>query len=235
MTGGTPVPMSIIARLNLDAQAISVSQAYKDAGVGLDSSPLKAIFAERKAAGQEVNVAMDVPGRHARHVDALLAGGRRHRPNQRSLASSPFPAADGRQYEGRHHGRVLRRRAWNEQLVNQGIGFTAATTGEIWKNHPEKALSLRNDFIEANPMATQAILMAVMEAAQWADATENKEELATSWQAQLVQYSGRRRGRAPQGRYQLWQWPRRCRDRARNEVLEGPRVLPVQEPRCPGS
>ncbi len=22
---------------------------------------------------------------------------------------------------------------WNEQLVNQGIGFTAATTGELWK------------------------------------------------------------------------------------------------------
>jgi nitrate/nitrite transport system substrate-binding protein len=67
---------------------------------------------------------------------------------------------------------------WNEQLVNQNVGFTATTTGEIWKNHPEKALSLRNDFIQANPIATQAILMAVMEAAQWADATENKEELA---------------------------------------------------------
>ena len=36
-----------------------------------------------------------------------------------------------------------------EQLVNQGIGFTAATTGELWKGHPEKALGLRNDFIEA--------------------------------------------------------------------------------------
>ena len=27
---------------------------------------------------------------------------------------------------------------WNEQLVNQDIGFTAATTGEIWFKHPEK-------------------------------------------------------------------------------------------------
>ena len=39
------------------------------------------------------------------------------------------------------------------------------------------ALALRNDFIEANPRATEAILMAVMEAAQWADAAENKEDL----------------------------------------------------------
>ncbi len=27
---------------------------------------------------------------------------------------------------------------WNEQLVNQNIGYTAATTGEIWNRHPEK-------------------------------------------------------------------------------------------------
>jgi nitrate/nitrite transport system substrate-binding protein len=67
---------------------------------------------------------------------------------------------------------------WNEQLVNQGIGFTAATTGELWKGHPEKALGLRNDFIEANPNAVRAILMAVMEAQQWADDFANKEEMA---------------------------------------------------------
>ena len=32
---------------------------------------------------------------------------------------------------------------WNEQLVNQDIGFTACTTGEIWFKHPEKALGMR--------------------------------------------------------------------------------------------
>ena len=68
---------------------------------------------------------------------------------------------------------------WNEQLVNQGIGITATTTGELWKGHPEKALGLRTDFIEANPVATRAILMASMEAAQWCDDFANKEELAT--------------------------------------------------------
>ena len=67
---------------------------------------------------------------------------------------------------------------WNEQLVNQGIGFTATTTGEIWKHHPEKALGLRADFIEKNPNAVKAILMAVMEAQQWCDAAANKEEMA---------------------------------------------------------
>jgi nitrate/nitrite transport system substrate-binding protein len=67
---------------------------------------------------------------------------------------------------------------WNEQLVNQGIGFTACTTGEIWKNHPEKALGMRADWVEKNPNAAKAILMAVMEAQQWCDKAENKDEMA---------------------------------------------------------
>ena len=40
---------------------------------------------------------------------------------------------------------------WNEQLVNQDIGFTAATTGEIWFKHPEKILGMRADWVDANP------------------------------------------------------------------------------------
>jgi nitrate/nitrite transport system substrate-binding protein len=67
---------------------------------------------------------------------------------------------------------------WNEQLVNQDIGFSALTTGELWFKHPEKILGMRADFVDANPKATQAILMAVMEAQQWCDKLENKQEMA---------------------------------------------------------
>ncbi|WP_108396275.1 CmpA/NrtA family ABC transporter substrate-binding protein [Devosia submarina] len=178
VTNGAPVPMSIIARLNLDAQGISVSQAYKDAGVGLDASPLKAIFAERKAAGQEVNVAMTFPGgTHDLWIRYWLAAGGIDPNSEVSLITVPPPQMVANMKVGTMDAFCVGE-PWNEQLVNQNVGFTATTTGEIWKNHPEKALALRNDFIEANPRATEAILMAVMEAAQWADATENKEELA---------------------------------------------------------
>ena len=63
---------------------------------------------------------------------------------------------------------------WNEQLVNQGIGFTACTTGEIWSKHPEKALGMRAAWVDKNPNATKALLMAVMEAQQWCEKMENK-------------------------------------------------------------
>src|SRR4030095_16510381 len=47
-----PTPMYLLARLNLDAQAISVSNEFKDLKVGVDASPLKAAFEKKKAHGQ---------------------------------------------------------------------------------------------------------------------------------------------------------------------------------------
>ena len=85
---------------------------------------------------------------------------------------------------------------WNEQLVNQGIGFTACTTGEIWSKHPEKALGMRAAWVDKYPNAAKALLMAVMEAQQWCDKMENKEEIADDRrQAPMVQRAGRRHHR----------------------------------------
>ncbi|HET7714085.1 MAG TPA: CmpA/NrtA family ABC transporter substrate-binding protein, partial [Bauldia sp.] len=62
MQNNQPLPMYTLLNLNEDCQAISVAQAYKDTGAGIDSSPLKAVFAEKKAAGAEVPVAVTFPG-----------------------------------------------------------------------------------------------------------------------------------------------------------------------------
>ena len=80
---------------------------------------------------------------------------------------------------------------WGDQLVHQDIGFTACMTGEIWKNHPEKSLGMRADWVDKNPKAAMAVLMAVMEAQQWCEKMENKEELADHHrQAPVVQRAG---------------------------------------------
>jgi nitrate/nitrite transport system substrate-binding protein len=67
---------------------------------------------------------------------------------------------------------------WNAQLVNQGIGFTALTTGELWHDHPEKSFAMRADWVDANPNSAKALMMAIQEAQMWADDMANKEELA---------------------------------------------------------
>ena len=62
----------------------------------------------RRQGGQDRD---DLPGRHARSLDPLLARRRRHRSRQGHLDHRRAAAADGGEHEGRQHGRVLRRRA----------------------------------------------------------------------------------------------------------------------------
>jgi nitrate/nitrite transport system substrate-binding protein len=66
---------------------------------------------------------------------------------------------------------------WPAQTVNQGLGYTAVTTGELWKDHPEKSLSMLSAWVDKNPKAAKAVLMAVLEAQQWCDKMENKKEM----------------------------------------------------------
>lgn len=173
-----PVPMSILARLNLDSQGISVAKDYAESGVGLDAGKLKEVFAAKKAGGGEVKVAMTFPGgTHDLWLRYWLAAGGIDPDKDVSTIVVPPPQMVANMKVGNMDAFCVGE-PWNEQLVNQGVGFTACTTGELWKGHPEKALALRTDWIEANPNATKALLMAVMEAQQWADSMDNKEEMA---------------------------------------------------------
>ena len=67
---------------------------------------------------------------------------------------------------------------WNERLVNKKLGYTALITGQLWKNHPEKAFAMRADWVKKNPNATLRLLMAVQQAQKWADNPANTNELA---------------------------------------------------------
>lgn len=174
-----PVPMTILARLNLDSQGISVAREYADTGVQLDASKLKAAFEKKKAEGKEIKAAMTFPGgTHDLWIRYWLAAGGIDPDKDVSTIVVPPPQMVANMKVGNMDVFCVGE-PWNEQLVNQGIGFTACTTGELWKGHPEKALGMRADWVEKNPNATKAMLMAVMEAQQWCDEMANKEEMST--------------------------------------------------------
>jgi nitrate/nitrite transport system substrate-binding protein len=173
-----PVPMSILARLNYDSQGISVAKEYAATGVQLDASKLKEAFAAKKAAGNEVKVAMTFPGgTHDLWIRYWLAAGGINPDTDVSTIVVPPPQMVANMKVGNMDAFCVGE-PWNEQLVNQGIGFTACSTGELWKGHPEKAFTMRTDWVEKNPNAAKAILMAIMEAQQWCDKMENKDEMA---------------------------------------------------------
>jgi nitrate/nitrite transport system substrate-binding protein len=173
-----PTPMYLLARLNLDAQAISVSNEYKDLKVTADASALKEAFAKKKAEGKEVKIAMTFPGgTHDLWIRYWVAAAGIDPDKDIATIVVPPPQMVANMKVGNMDAFCVGE-PWNEQLVNQGIGFTACTTGEIWAKHPEKALGLRAAWVDKNPNAARALLMAVMEAQQWCDKMENKVELA---------------------------------------------------------
>src|SRR4030081_2028888 len=173
-----PTPMYILARLNLDAQAISVAQEYKDLKVTTDASPLKAAFEKKKAAGKEVKVAMTFPGgTHDLWIRYWLAAGGIDPDKDIATIVVPPPQMVANMKVGNMDAFCVGE-PWNEQLVHQNIGYTALTTGELWANHPEKALGMRAAWVDKYPAAAKALLMAVMEAQMWCDKMENKAELA---------------------------------------------------------
>jgi nitrate/nitrite transport system substrate-binding protein len=174
-----PTPMYILARLNLDSQCISVSNEYADLKLGVDTAPFKVALEKKKAAGKSIKAAMTFPGgTHDLWIRYWLAAGGIDPDKDIETIVVPPPQMVANMKVGTMDCFCVGE-PWNLQLINQKIGYTAVTTGEIWAKHPEKSLGMRAAWVDKYPKAAQAILMAVMEAQQWADKAENKKELAT--------------------------------------------------------
>jgi nitrate/nitrite transport system substrate-binding protein len=173
-----PTPMYILARLNLDAQCISVSNEYADLKVGLDTHAFKEALDKKKASGKAIKAAMTFPGgTHDLWLRYWLAAGGIDPDKDIETIVVPPPQMVANMKVGTMDCFCVGE-PWNGQLVHQKIGYTALTTGEIWNKHPEKSLGMRATWVDKYPKAAQAITMAVMEAQQWADKAENKDELA---------------------------------------------------------
>ncbi len=173
-----PTPMSILARLNLDAQAISVAPEFRELGADVDASPLRETFAKMLADGDPAKVAMTFPGgTHDLWLRYWLAAAGINPDTDVSTIVVP-PAQMVANMRVGTMACFCVGEPWNAQLVNQGIGYTATNTAEIWNRHPEKSLGMRTAWIEKHPKAAKALLMAVLEAQIWCDAMANKDELA---------------------------------------------------------
>ncbi len=68
---------------------------------------------------------------------------------------------------------------WNHRAIMDGIGISAATSQDVWKDHPEKVLGTTADFVKKYPNTARAVTMAVLEASRWIDASlQNKLKMA---------------------------------------------------------
>jgi nitrate/nitrite transport system substrate-binding protein len=176
--GNKPVPMYILARLNYNNQAISVSAKFADLHLGADTKPLKPYVERAKKNKSPLTVAMTFPtGTHNYWIRYWLAAGGIDPDNDVNTIVIPPPQMVANMRVGTMDAFCVGE-PWNQQLINQKIGYTAVQTQEIWKDHPEKSFAMRKDWVDENPNATMALLKAVMEAQMWCDKPENAEEMA---------------------------------------------------------
>jgi nitrate/nitrite transport system substrate-binding protein len=165
------VPMAILARLNTNGQGISVAKAHKPLGATIDARTLKAKLT------QDSKIAMTFRGgTHDLWIRYWLAAAGIDPDRDVSTIVVPPPQMVANMKVGTMDAFCVGE-PWNDQLVNQDLGYTACVTGEIWQDHPEKSLGMRADWVAANPRAARALTAAVIDAQRWCDMAENKAEM----------------------------------------------------------
>ena len=65
---------------------------------------------------------------------------------------------------------------WNGHAVALGVGRSLIADYDIWNNHPEKVFGVSLEWAEQHPNTHRAVLMALLEAAAWIDAPDNRPE-----------------------------------------------------------
>jgi nitrate/nitrite transport system substrate-binding protein len=68
---------------------------------------------------------------------------------------------------------------WNHRAIVDGVGITAITTQDIWKDHPENVLGTTGEWVKKYPNTARALTAAVLDASRWIDASlSNKNKMA---------------------------------------------------------
>lgn len=177
-SGNRKIPMYILARLNLNGQGISVSNTYRGMDVRLNSAPFKTKIQEVTTSGRDFTCAVTFPGgTHDLWLRYWLAAGGINSDKEATTIIIPPPQMVVNMEAGNMDAFCVGE-PWNAALINQKLGYSALTTGEIWQDHPEKVFAMRADWVDKHPKATKALLMAVQEAQIWCDKPENKAEMS---------------------------------------------------------
>src|SRR6188474_2202443 len=175
---GSPVkPMIAPWLLNRNGQAITLNNKLKQAGVRKPAD-VKPLAEKAKASGEPLAFAMTFPpGTHAMWMRYWLAAGGVHPDKDVSLITIPPPQMVANMKVDKMDGFCVGE-PWNKRAIVDGIGFTAITTQQMWKDHPEKVCAFTEEFAMKNPKTVKAVLKALHLASAYIDKMENRKHVA---------------------------------------------------------
>ena len=169
--------MKIAMMLNVNGQAITLSKDFCGKVGFKQMNKVTPVVAAKLKAEKEVTFAMTFPG--GTHDLWLrnwmsLAG-----LNQKAvkIITIPPPQMVANMKVGNMDGYCVGE-PWGGVAVKQGIGFTQIATQDMWKDHPEKALVVNNEFSTKHKSDLVKVMKAVMEACKWLDVPANRKKAA---------------------------------------------------------
>ncbi|WP_315127771.1 CmpA/NrtA family ABC transporter substrate-binding protein [Comamonas antarctica] len=173
--GGPKKDMAVLMNLNNNGQAITLAKKLADKGA-VDGPGLARLMASEK---REYTFAQTFPtGTHAMWLYYWLAANGIHPMKDAKVITVPPPQMVANMRVGNMDGFCVGE-PWNHRAIMDGIGVTAATTQQIWKDHPEKVLGTTAEFADKYPNTARAVTAAILEAGRWIDASlANKTRMA---------------------------------------------------------
>ncbi len=173
--GGPKKDMAVLMTLNNNGQGLTVSKKLAEKGAVDGASLAKVMAAEKR----EYTFAQTFPtGTHAMWLYYWLATYGVNPMKDAKVITVPPPQMVANMRVGNMDGFSVGE-PWNHRAIIDGVGVSAATSQDVWRDHPEKVLGTTGEFVKANPNTCRAVIMAVLEASRWIDASlSNKSRMA---------------------------------------------------------
>ncbi|MYN26447.1 ABC transporter substrate-binding protein [Duganella sp. CY42W] len=173
--GGQKKDMAVLMGLNNNGQAITLSKKIADKG-GVDGPSLAKLMQTDK---REYTFAQTFPtGTHAMWLYYWLAANGINPMKDAKVITVPPPQMVANMRVGNMDGFCVGE-PWGHRAIMDGVGITATTTQDIWKDHPEKVLGSTLEFAKKYPNTCRAMMAAILDAGKWIDASlANKNKMA---------------------------------------------------------
>jgi nitrate/nitrite transport system substrate-binding protein len=166
--------MSVLMTLNHNGQGITLSNQLRNKGV-TNGSSLKRLI---DTGNRDFSFAQTYPtGTHAMWLNYwMAANGISPLKDINTITISP-PQMVANMRVGNMDGCCVGE-PWNARAIYDRVGFTIATSQDIWVDHPEKVLGTSAEFVHRHPNTARAMIMAVLEACRYIEAASNRALVA---------------------------------------------------------
>lgn len=172
--GGQQKDMAVLMTLNNNGQGITLANQLKDKGVTSGATLKRLLDNENR----DYTFAQTFPtGTHAMWIYYWLATHGINPLKDVKTITVPPPQMVANMRIGNMDGYCVGE-PWNARAIYDKVGFTVATTQDIWADHPEKVLGTTAEFVAKNPNTSRAMILAILEACRYIEVTANRPKVA---------------------------------------------------------